>query len=123
MAEREEKGLFNEICAKPTSTKEIPEGMALEVGWHKVWFTCLQQWKGGTFLMRKLLGVFMAMLVVCLLAGCKTVKFVPVPEYHTLYKTSVDTVQRWDSVRDVQRMTIREVDSAQLAALDRKSVV
>lgn len=48
--------------------------------------------------MRKLLGVFMAMLVVCLLAGCKTVKFVTVPEYHTLYKTRVDTVQRWDSV-------------------------
>lgn len=48
--------------------------------------------------MRKLLGVFMAMLVVCLLAGCKTVRFVPVPEYHTLYKTRVDTVQRWDSV-------------------------
>ena len=32
------------------------------------------------------------------LTGCKTVKFVPVPEYHTLYKTRVDTVQRWDSV-------------------------
>lgn len=48
--------------------------------------------------MRKLLGVFMAMLVVCLLTGCKTVKFVPVPEYHTLYKTRVDTVQRCDSV-------------------------
>ena len=48
--------------------------------------------------MRKLLGVFMAMLVVCLLTGCKTVKFVPVPEYHTLYKTRVDTVQRWNSV-------------------------
>lgn len=48
--------------------------------------------------MRKLLGVFMAMLVVCLLAGCKTVKFVTVPEYHTLYKTRVDTVQRWDSI-------------------------
>lgn len=48
--------------------------------------------------MRKLLGVFMAMMVVCLLAGCKTVKFVTVPEYHTLYKMRVDTVQRWDSV-------------------------
>ena len=32
------------------------------------------------------------------MTGCKTVKFVPVPEYHTLYKTRVDTVQRWDSV-------------------------
>ena len=61
-----------------------------------------------------LLGMVLAMLS---LAGCKTVKFVPVPEYHTLYKTRVDTVQRWDSVRDVQWMTVREVDSAQLAAL------
>lgn len=56
-------------------------------------------------------------LTLLSLTGCKTVKFVPVPEYHTLYKTRVDTVQRWDSVRDVQWMTVREVDSAQLAAL------
>ena len=61
-----------------------------------------------------LLGMVLATLS---LAGCKTVKFVPVPEYHTLYKTKVDTVQRWDSVRDVQWMTVREVDSTQLAAL------
>lgn len=56
-------------------------------------------------------------LTLLSLAGCKTVKFVPVPEYHTLYKIRVDTVQRWDSVRDVQWMTVREVDSAQMAAL------
>lgn len=37
-------------------------------------------------------------LTLLSLAGCKTVKFVPVPEYHTLYKTRVDTLQRWDSV-------------------------
>ena len=42
-----------------------------------------------------LLGRVLAMLS---LTGCKTVKFVPVPEYHTLYKTRVDTVQRLDSV-------------------------
>lgn len=57
------------------------------------------------------------LLVTLCLTGCKTVKFVPVPEYHTVYKTRVDTVQRWDSVRDVQWMTIKEVDSTQLAAL------
>lgn len=38
------------------------------------------------------------LLVTLCLTGCKTVKFVPVPEYHTLYKMRVDTVQRWDSV-------------------------
>lgn len=42
-----------------------------------------------------LLGIVLATLC---LTGCKTVKFVPVPEYHTFYKTRVDTVQRWDSV-------------------------
>ena len=42
-----------------------------------------------------LLGMVLTLLA---LTGCKTVKFVPVPEYHTLYKTRVDTVQQWDSV-------------------------
>lgn len=64
--------------------------------------------------MKKILFLF---FVIMSLTGCRTVKFVPVPEYHTLYKTRVDTVQRWDSVRDVQWMTVKEVDSAQLAAL------
>ena len=45
--------------------------------------------------MKKILLLF---FVLMSLAGCKTVKFVPVPEYHTLYKTKVDTVQRWDSI-------------------------
>ncbi len=43
----------------------------------------------------KMLSIFLATLCLC---GCKTVKFVPVPEYHTLYKTRVDTVQHRDSV-------------------------
>lgn len=45
--------------------------------------------------MKKILFLF---FVIMSLTGCRTVKFVPVPEYHTLYKTRVDTVQRWDSV-------------------------
>lgn len=45
--------------------------------------------------MKKILFLF---FVFMSLTGCKTVKFVHVPEYHTLYKTRVDTVQRWDSV-------------------------
>ena len=43
----------------------------------------------------KIVSIFLA--TICLY-GCKTIKFVPVPEYHTLYKTRVDTVQRLDSV-------------------------
>lgn len=66
---------------------------------------------------RKKIYLLGMVLMLLFLTGCKTVKFVPVPEYHTLYKTRVDTVQRWDSVRDVQWMTVREVDSTQLAAL------
>lgn len=42
-----------------------------------------------------LLGIVLATLC---LAGCKTVRYVPVPEFHTLYKTRVDTVQLLDSV-------------------------
>lgn len=44
--------------------------------------------------------IYLLVMVLTLLSltGCKTVKFVPVPEYHTLYKMRVDTVQRWDSV-------------------------
>lgn len=44
---------------------------------------------------KKILFLF---FVLMSLTGCRTVKFVPVPEYHTLYKTRVDTVQRLDSV-------------------------
>lgn len=62
-------------------------------------------------------NILLLFFVLMSLTGCKTVKFVPVPEYHTLYKMRVDTVQRWDSVRDIQWMTVKEVDSAQLAAL------
>lgn len=46
----------------------------------------------------KMLSILLALLWLFYLTGCKTVKFVPVPEYHTLYKTRVDTVQRWDSI-------------------------
>ena len=42
--------------------------------------------------------ILLLLFVLMSLTGCKTIKFVPVPEYHTLYKTRVDTVQRWDSV-------------------------
>ena len=61
-----------------------------------------------------LLGLVLMLLS---LLGCRSARYVPVPEWHTLYKTRADTVWRRDSVRDVQWMTVKEVDSAQLAAL------
>ena len=45
--------------------------------------------------MKKILFLFFVLIT---LTGCKSVRYVPVSEYHTLYKTRVDTVQRWDSV-------------------------
>lgn len=42
--------------------------------------------------------ILLLLFVLMSLTGCKSVKFVPVPEYHTLYKTRVDTVQLRDSV-------------------------
>lgn len=42
--------------------------------------------------------ILLLLFVLITLTGCKTVRYVPVPEYHTLYKTRVDTVQRWDSI-------------------------
>lgn len=43
----------------------------------------------------KILSILLWLLCLC---GCRTVRYVPVPEYHTLYKTRIDTVQRSDSV-------------------------
>lgn len=46
----------------------------------------------------EMLSILFVLSWLLCLTGCKTIKFVPVPEYHTLYKTRVDTVQRLDSV-------------------------
>lgn len=46
----------------------------------------------------KTLSILLVLSWLLCLMGCKTVRYVPVPEYHTRYKTRVDTVQRWDSV-------------------------
>lgn len=46
----------------------------------------------------KMLSILFVLSWLLCLIGCRTVRYVPVPEYHTLYKTRVDTVQRWDSV-------------------------
>lgn len=47
---------------------------------------------------RKKIYLLVMVLTLLALAGCKTVRYVPMPEFHTLYKTRVDTMQRWDSV-------------------------
>lgn len=52
----------------------------------------------GSAKVERMKKILLLLFVLMSLTGCKTVKFVPVPEYHTLYKMRVDTVQRWDSV-------------------------
>ena len=46
----------------------------------------------------KMLSILFVLSWLLCLVGCRTVRYVPVPEYHTLYKTRVDTVQHRDSV-------------------------
>lgn len=46
----------------------------------------------------KTLSILSVLSLLLCIMGCRTVRYVHVPEYHTLYKTRVDTVQRCDSV-------------------------
>ena len=54
-------------------------------------------------------------IIVVLLCGCTTTKYVPVPEVHEYWHHSTDTIHQTDSIIDRQTMTIREVDSATMA--------
>ena len=66
--------------------------------------------------MRK--GVITLVGLICLfvLTGCKT-KYVTVPEYHTVYKTHIDTLEKIDSVVKEKETIIKEADSATVAEL------
>lgn len=55
-------------------------------------------------------------LVCALLGSCRT-KYVSVPEYHREYVHRTDNLLRTDTVREREWMTVREVDSAQLAEM------
>ena len=52
----------------------------------------------GSIEVGRMKKILLLLFVLITLTGCKTVRYVPVPEYHTLYKTRVDTVQLLDSV-------------------------
>lgn len=53
------------------------------------------------------------LLLLAMLASCKTTRYVTVPEYHSEVVHDTDSVVRRDVVRDTSWMTIREVDSAE----------
>lgn len=69
---------------------------------------------------RNLLGIaitFTVMyLALLLISGCKT-KYVTVPEYHKEYISRTDSFFHTDTIREKEWMTIKEVDSMQLAEL------
>lgn len=54
--------------------------------------------------------------MMMMLHGCKT-KYVSVPEYHKEYINRTDSFFHTDTIKEKEWMTIREVDSAQLAEL------
>ena len=70
------------------------------------------------FVKQFLLGLFLAMafLTLMLLQGCRT-KYVSVPEYHKEYINRTDSFFHTDTIKEKEWMTIKEVDSAQLAEL------
>ena len=54
--------------------------------------------------------------MVLMLQGCRT-KYVSVPEYHKEYINRTDSFFHTDTIKEKEWMTIKEVDSVQLAKL------
>lgn len=54
--------------------------------------------------------------MMMMLHGCRT-KYVSVPEYHKEYINRTDSFFHTDTIKEKEWMTIKEVDSAQLAKL------
>ena len=50
-----------------------------------------------------------------ILSGCRSVKYIPVPEYHHEYHHTTDSIFSNDTIIDYQQIIVREVDSATMA--------
>ena len=59
--------------------------------------------------------VIIILAAVAMLAGCRTTKYVTVPEHHTEHHWHTDSVKERDSVHIERETTIRELDSAAMA--------
>lgn len=57
-----------------------------------------------------------AFIILMMLQGCRT-KYVSVPEYHKEYINRTDSFFHTDTIKEEEWMTIKEVDSVQLAKL------
>lgn len=55
------------------------------------------------------------LLCACLLVGCTTTKYVPMPEVHTEHHWHTDTLREVDSVMTERETIVRELDSAAMA--------
>lgn len=71
---------------------------------------------GGGGFCGLLLAMLLGGLVCALLGSCRT-KYVSVPEYHREYVHRTDTFINTDTLKEKEWVTIKEVDSVQLAAL------
>jgi len=69
---------------------------------------------GGDFLLIILSGMLVC-LMFALLTSCKQTEYITVPEVHTEYHHTTDSVRQVDSIIDHQTTIIREVDSATMA--------
>lgn len=69
--------------------------------------------------LRQIIFAFMlaaAFIMLMLLQSCRT-KYVSVPEYHKEYINRTDSFFHTDTIKEKEWMTIKEVDSVQLAKL------
>lgn len=64
-----------------------------------------------------LVGVVLIMLLSLLLAGCKSVQYVPVEKVKTEYVSRTDTVSKIDTIISEKETIIREADSGLIAKL------
>lgn len=61
------------------------------------------------------IALMVAMIAAAFFCSCKHVEYVTVPEVHTEYHHTTDSVRQVDSIIDHQTTVIREVDSATMA--------
>jgi hypothetical protein len=60
-------------------------------------------------------GLVILLLILLMLSGCRSIKYVPVVEHHTETITEHDSIIQHDSIIDIQQTIIREVDSTTMA--------
>lgn len=77
--------------------------------------TNMEDMEGTIIRVLRVVAAFVVGVAVCalltLLTGCRSVRYVSVPEYHTEYKVRVDSVLRRDSVWVRDSVAVRDCES------------